>query len=62
MATLSEKIRHAAQPLMKFQQFCDVKEAFGKGKHDELVYDKENQQKQITIHNIGGIEAAKYLR
>jgi len=40
MATLSAKVRHAAQPLMKFQQFCNVKEAFGKGRHDELVFDK----------------------
>jgi len=40
MATLSAKVRYAAQPIMKFQQFCDVKEAFGKGRHDELIYDK----------------------
>jgi len=40
LATLSEKVRHAAQPIMKIQQFCDVKEAFGKGRHDELIYDK----------------------
>jgi len=40
MATLSAKVRHAAQPIMKFVQFCDTKEAFGKGMHDELVYDK----------------------
>lgn len=40
LATLSAKIRYAAQPIMKFQQFCDVKEAFGKHRHDELIYDK----------------------
>ena len=40
LATLSSKLRVAAQPMMKFQQFCNVKEAFGKGRHDELIYDK----------------------
>lgn len=40
MATLSAKVRHAAQPMMKFNQFTNIKEAFGKGKHDELVFDK----------------------
>lgn len=40
LAELSAKIRHAAQPQQKFQQFCDVKEAFGKHRHDELIYDK----------------------
>lgn len=40
MATLSAKIRYAAQPIMKIQQFCEVKEAFGKHQHDELIYDK----------------------
>jgi len=37
---LSEKIRHAAQPLMKFRQFAQVKEAFGKRRGDKYVYDK----------------------
>jgi len=40
LPTLSAKLRVAAQPIMKFVQFCDVKDAFGKHKHDELIYDK----------------------
>ena len=37
---LSEKMRHAAQPLCKFRQFAQVKEAFGKRRGDKYVYDK----------------------
>lgn len=37
---LSEKIRHAAQPLQRFRQFAQVKEAFGKRRGDKYVYDK----------------------
>lgn len=29
---LSEELRHSVQPLVKFRQFCDVKNAFGKNK------------------------------
>lgn len=31
---LSRKLRTALQPMVRFRQFCDVKEAFGKGKGD----------------------------
>ncbi|HIJ83887.1 MAG TPA: hypothetical protein HPQ00_06740, partial [Magnetococcales bacterium] len=31
---LSEKLRFAVQPLSKFRQFCDIKEAFGKNRGD----------------------------
>jgi N4-gp56 family major capsid protein len=37
---LSDKLRVAAQPLMRFRQFCTVKEAFGKGNSDTLNFDK----------------------
>lgn len=37
---LSKQIRYAAQPMAKFRQFCQVKEAFGKHKHDTVVFDK----------------------
>lgn len=29
---LSDELRHSVQPLVKFRQFCDVKDAFGKGR------------------------------
>lgn len=37
---LSRTIRHAAQPLMKFRQFCRIKEALGRNKNDLIFYDK----------------------
>ena len=37
---LSRTIRHAAQPLMKFRQFCSIKEALGKNKNDLIFFDK----------------------
>lgn len=39
-ATLSKKLRYAAQPLMRFRQWCTIKEAFGKGKSATLNFDK----------------------
>ncbi len=33
---LSKKLRYQAQPLMRFRQFCDVKEALGKGSGDTV--------------------------
>jgi len=37
---LSTKWRMQAQPLAKFRQFTTVKEAFGKGKGENLNFDK----------------------
>lgn len=37
---LSEQLRHALVPLMKFRQFVDIKEGFGLGVGAELKYDK----------------------
>jgi len=37
---LSRTIRNAAQPLMKFRQFCNIKEALGKNKNDLVFFDK----------------------
>ena len=31
-ANLSRKLRTALQPMVRFRQFCDAREAFGKGK------------------------------
>ena len=31
---LSRKLRTALQPMIRFRQFCDAREAFGKGKGD----------------------------
>ena len=39
-AKLSKQLRFAAQPLMKFRQFCQIKGALGKKKNDTLVFDK----------------------
>jgi N4-gp56 family major capsid protein len=33
-ANLSRKLRTALQPMVRFRQFCDAREAFGKGKGD----------------------------
>ena len=44
-AKLSKQLRFAAQPLMKFRQFCQVKGALGKNRNDTLVFDK--------VRNIG---------
>lgn len=40
IAKLSKVIRHAAQPLMKFRQFVDAKEAVGLNNNDTFVFDK----------------------
>lgn len=37
---LSEKLRHAAQPMFRLRQFTDVKEAMGKGRGDTWLFDK----------------------
>jgi len=37
---LSRTVRHAAQPLQKFRQFCNIKEALGKNKNDLVFFDK----------------------
>lgn len=37
---LSEQIRYAAQPLMRFRQFCNIHEALGKGKGDTIEFPK----------------------
>jgi len=37
---LSKTLRYALQPLMKFRQFVDIKEGWGKGVGEKLYYDK----------------------
>jgi hypothetical protein len=37
---LSKEVRAAAQPLMRFMQFCTTKEDFGKGRGDSILFDK----------------------
>lgn len=37
---LSQQLRHALVPLMKFRQFVDIKEGFGKGVGDTVYFDK----------------------
>jgi hypothetical protein len=37
---LSKQLRHRAQPIMKFVQFCNVKEAFGKSRGATALFDK----------------------
>jgi N4-gp56 family major capsid protein len=37
---LSEQLRHALQPLCKFRQFVDVKQAWGKGKGESVIFNK----------------------
>lgn len=37
---LSRELRHAAEPLMRFRQFCRIKEEFGKNKNDTIFFDK----------------------
>lgn len=37
---LSRKIRHAAQPLMKFRQFVDAEPASGRSRGDKVFFDK----------------------
>jgi N4-gp56 family major capsid protein len=39
-AKLSKQLRFAAQPLMKFRQFVQVREALGKNKNDTVYFDK----------------------
>lgn len=46
---LSADIRHALIPIMKFRQFADIKEAFGKHKGDTVYFDKLS-----TISTAGG--------
>lgn len=38
--TLSKRIRHAAQPMMKFRQFVDAEPAAGRSRGDQVFYDK----------------------
>ena len=38
--TLSKKIRHAAQPLMRFRQFVDAEPAAGRSRGDKVLFDK----------------------
>ena len=38
--TFSKKVRHAAQPLMKFRQFVDAEGAMGKNRGDAVLFDK----------------------
>lgn len=35
---LSRKLRTALQPMVRFRQFCDVREAFGKGKGEQFAW------------------------
>lgn len=37
---LSRELRHAAEPMMRFRQFCRIKEEFGKNKNDTIYFDK----------------------
>ena len=37
---LSRKVRHAAQPMMKFRQFVDAESAAGRNRGDTFLYDK----------------------
>jgi len=37
---LSQKIRHAAQPMQKIRQFCDAEPGIGKSRGDKLLFDK----------------------
>jgi N4-gp56 family major capsid protein len=37
---LSERMRHVAQPMFRFRQFVDVKEAIGKQRGDTWLFDK----------------------
>jgi N4-gp56 family major capsid protein len=37
---LSKQLRYSLTPLMKFRQFCDIKEAWGKGEGDTLYWNK----------------------
>ena len=37
---LSQQLRHALVPMMKFRQFVDIKEGWGKGVGDTLFYNK----------------------
>ena len=46
---LSERLRHVAQPMFRFRQFVDVKEAIGKQRGDTWLFDKAgNVQTQGT--------------
>jgi len=38
--TLSKKIRHAAQPMMKFRQFVDAESAAGRSRGENFLFDK----------------------
>jgi hypothetical protein len=37
---LTDQLRHKAQPMYRLRQFCDVKEAIGKGRGDTWLFDK----------------------
>ena len=46
-AILSDKLRHALQPLVRYRQFCDIKEAIGKNRGDKFnwnIYSDVQQQ------------------
>jgi len=36
---LSRKLRTALQPMVRYRQFCDAREAFGKGKGEQFAWD-----------------------
>jgi len=40
LPALSAKLRRAAQPLTRFRQFCDIKEAYGKARDENFNFDK----------------------
>lgn len=37
---LSDRLRHVAQPMFRFRQFADVKEAIGRGRGESFLFDK----------------------
>ena len=46
-AILSDKLRYSLQPLVRFRQFCDIKEAVGKNRGDKFnwnIYSDVAQQ------------------
>lgn len=59
---LSSKLRFALTPLMKFRQFCDIKEAWGKGEGDTLYFDKISRINTAggTLSELSTIPAHKF--
>jgi len=39
-SVLSKKLRHKAQPMMKFRQFVDIEPAAGKSRGNTVLFDK----------------------